>query len=175
MLFKNNKYKVLELFFDMPGTEFNIRRIARLTKTSTTTVASALKELLKKEMVRKRKAGNAVFISANRESAQFIREKRLHNIEKIYNSGLVEYLVKEYSEPDAIILFGSFSRGEDTENSDIDIAVINGKGASKIGHFEDVLKRKISLHEINLRDLEKEFFLNLANGFVLYGAIYERV
>lgn len=175
MLFLNNKYRVLELLFDQPTKELNVRHISRLAKVSTTTVTNALKELQKRNIIKKRRAGNALFVSADRESNHFIRLKRLYNIQKIYDSGIVDYLVKEYEEPDAIVLFGSFSRGDDTEKSDIDITVVGSRKTANVERFERILGRKISIHELSLRQIEKEFFLNLANGFVLYGALYEGI
>ena len=73
-----------------------------------------------------------------------------------------------------MVLFGSFARGEDTEKSDIDIVVVGGAGSANAGLFEEALGRKISIHELKPRDVEKEFLFSLANGFVLHGALYEK-
>jgi predicted nucleotidyltransferase len=71
--------------------------------------------------------------------------------------------------PEAIILFGSFGKGEDNEESDIDISVIGGKNLRidcKI--YGKRLGRNINLVRLqNLRTASKEFRTALANGFVL--------
>ena len=56
------------------------------------------------------------------EKKKFLIEKRLFNIKMVFESGLADYIVKEHFNP-VIVLFGSYSRGEDTEKSDIDIAI----------------------------------------------------
>jgi len=43
------------------------------------------------------------------------------------SSGLIALLKDKYEEPEAIVVFGSYARGEDTSESDIDIAVVTKK------------------------------------------------
>ena len=77
---------------------------------------------------------------------------------------------EQYGHPEAIILFGSYSRGEDTETSDIDLAVATTKKLSlNLTLYEKKLKRKISIHEITLEKVSEEFLNNLANGLVITG------
>lgn len=53
-------------------------------------------------------------------------KKRLFNLSEIYKSGIIDFLIKEYS-PNSISLIGNYSRGEDIEKSDVDIVVISDK------------------------------------------------
>ena len=55
-----------------------------------------------------------------------MRLKRADNLKQIYESGLADFLEKEFA-GGTIIFFGSYSRGEDMASSDIDIAVIGRK------------------------------------------------
>ena len=72
--------------------------------------------------------------------------------------------------PKCIILFGSYSRGEDTETSDIDIFVEAKKQRIKIDKFEGVLKRKIEIHfNEDFNNYSKELKNNIINGDALYG------
>lgn len=70
-----------------------------------------------------------------------------------------------------MILFGSYAKGEDTKESDIDIAIITGqKDCPEFEAYEGHLKRKISLHLIeNMKNEKREFINSLANCIVLYG------
>lgn len=46
-----------------------------------------------------------------------------------------------------VILFGSYSRGDDTINSDIDIAIIGAKERTiKLTKYEKILERKIVIN-----------------------------
>lgn len=76
-----------------------------------------------------------------------------------------------YKIPECIVIFGSYAKGEDTRESDIDIAVMTAmKEYPQLDIYEADLKRKISLHLIdNIQNEEKDFINTLANGIVLYG------
>ena len=71
--------------------------------------------------------------------------KRTENLKMIYESELKDYLSNIF--PGAlIILFGSYAYGEDTVDSDIDIAIIGYKEKKiDLAEFEKILKRKIRL------------------------------
>lgn len=104
------------------------------------------------------------------KSEKFVQMKRLFNIYSLYGCGLVSFLRQQYEEPEAIVLFGSYAKGEDISKSDIDIAVITSKNMTlDLKKFEPPLKRKINIHEIKLKYAEKPFLNSLANGTVLYG------
>ncbi|MDI6721630.1 MAG: nucleotidyltransferase domain-containing protein, partial [Candidatus Aenigmarchaeota archaeon] len=105
-------------------------------------------------------------------SADFIRAKRVNNLKKLYDSRIVDYLSEIYDKPEAIILFGSYGRGDDVENSDIDIAVITRSHKElNTEKFEKFMSREVSIHEIDLKKTSTEFHNNLINGIVLEGAI----
>ena len=80
-------------------------------------------------------------------------------------------MTQEFSNP-TIILFGSFSRGEDIEESDIDIYIeTHSKKKISLKKFESSLNRNIqlfkhkSIHQIRNKDLAN----NIINGIVLSG------
>lgn len=73
----------------------------------------------------------------------------------------------------ATILFGSYSRGDQREDSDVDIAIKSDKKISKqeifdmTGELEQVLKKDVDL--VNLDDISDSFrYEILMNGKVLY-------
>lgn len=84
-----------------------------------------------------------------------------------------EYIIKEF-DPLAIILFGSFSRNSQNEESDIDIAII-----SDILDKKKIFKEKLKLQELVKRDIDlvnlksEEIYDSfryeiLMNGTILY-------
>ncbi|MBU4308308.1 MAG: nucleotidyltransferase domain-containing protein [Nanoarchaeota archaeon] len=90
----------------------------------------------------------------------------------LYESRLIDYLKKFYEEPKSIILFGSYSKGLDTEKSDIDICVITDKNdLPDLTIFEKKLNRKINIINSNINNMKKEFKNSLINGNVLEGYI----
>ena len=99
----------------------------------------------------------------------FKKYKFIYNLSFILESGLVDF-VEEKLMPKAIVLFGSYSREEDTENSDIDVFVECKKEELDLAKFEKKLSRKIELH-FNERFISypKELKNNIMNGIVLSG------
>jgi hypothetical protein len=80
------------------------------------------------------------------KSEKFFILKRAYNNLSLFGSGLINYLKDAYEEPEAIVVFGSYSRGKDISQSDIDIVVATKKEAQlDLNEFEKHLKRKISL------------------------------
>ena len=171
MIEKSTIEKVLEYFLDNPSKEVHLRELSRLLNLSMPTIILATNTLSKEGMITKTKSKVVTKVQANRENINFPRQKRVHNLERIYNSGIVDYLLKIYNYPKGVILFGSFSRGDDIENSDIDIAIITEKKInSDVESYEKFLGKNISIHEVNLVKSSKEFKLSLTNGIILEGS-----
>ena len=122
----DNKNKVLKVLFENPLTKFHIRELARITKLNPNTIINITNLLKKENLIKIEKKKHLVEISANTENKKFVRKKQIHNLKQLYNSGIIEFLIEKI-DPEAIISFGSYSRGEDIETSDIDIAIVTNK------------------------------------------------
>ncbi len=171
MIEKSTTLQVAEVFFNYPNRQFHLRELSRLTKLSLPSIITATDKLAQENIITKTKGAVLTTVAANRESNSFLWHKRLYNLESVYQSGIIEFLVSRYHHPQAIILFGSYSRGEDTEKSDLDIAILGRNEAHpSLKEFEQKLRRSISLHHITLENVSKEFKANLANGIVLEGS-----
>lgn len=167
----NNKEKILRLLFNRPTYKFHIRELARETKLNPNTIINITKELEKEDLIKREKRKNLVEVNLNLDNKKTILRKRVYNLLQIYESGIIEVLIKKYS-PLSISLIGSYSRGEDIEKSDIDIVIFtNEKKIIKLSEFERILERNIHILIAIKEDLSDEFFNNLINGIVLYGAI----
>ena len=171
MIEKSTKGRVLEFFFRNPSKETHLRELSRLLKLSMPTIISVTDDLAKENLIVKVKSSFITKVHANRENTRFIGKKRIYNLAAVFESGIVEHLVKIYNHPKMIILFGSFSRGDDIEKSDVDIAVVTKKKVSfDATQHEKFLDRGISIHEVDLSEVSEEFKLNLANGIILEGS-----
>ncbi len=171
MIEKSTNERILGIFFDNPSKEFHLRELSRLSKLSLPTVISATETLSREKLVIKTKGKVLTKIVGNRENIAFVRYKRVYNLERLYTSGIVDYLSSAYNNPRLIIMFGSYSRGEDIEGSDIDIAIITNKKLNiDFSEYEKILKRGVSIHEIALEKISNEFRSNLANGIVMEGS-----
>ena len=172
MIEKSTIEKVLAVFFENPSKkDLHLRELSRITKLSMPTIISTTDKLAKEHLIIKFPGKVMTKVIAYRDNEKFTRYKLLRNLEKIYESGIIEFLSKEYHHPKVIILFGSFSRGEDIESSDIDIAIlIKRKLNLDLSKYEKTLKKTVNIHEVDMNKISNEFKANLANGIVLEGS-----
>lgn len=174
MLKKSNSQNLLEIFFRFPTRKFHIRELARILNISPPTVSRLVDLLAKQNLVKRRKTLVLDQVFANRENEEFIWRKRASNISNLYECRLIDFLANEFGARATIVLFGSYANGEDWEESDIDIAILNGnKVKMELHKFEKKLNRKINIHIFNLKQVSKEFKINLVNGIVLTGYLDE--
>ena len=169
MIEKNNNMKVMELFFKFPERKFHLRELERLTKLSLPAVKKISEKFEEEDLLESKKEKIVKNFYATRNQ-EFVQTKRLYNIRSLFSVGLIDYLKDVYEEPEAIVLFGSYSKGEDTSKSDIDIAIITPSIKElKISIFEKKLARKIKIYEIQMNKTEKNFLNTLANGIMMSG------
>lgn len=171
MLTEDNRLHILRLFFEGPNVRLHLREVARRTGLSATGAMKILGALEKEGLLDKERTALTLVYHGNYDNERFMALKRSLNLYSLYSCGLVSSLVEFFRIPECIILFGSYAKGEDTKESDIDLAIITGiKDYPELEIYQDRLKRKISLHLIeNMKTEQKEFINSLANGIVLYG------
>mgnify|MGYP001577787868 CR=1 FL=1 len=168
---KNNKKKILELFFDYPLEQFYLRQISRKTGIAVTSVKKYLNDLIKEKLIVKVDKGIYPSFKADRDNDKglFRLHKTLSIIERINSSGLLDYLWDSLY-PEAIILYGSASRGEDIEGSDIDFFIVGKEKTISLDRFEKNFHREIHLmFKDNPKKIPEKLKSNLINGIVLKG------
>jgi len=171
VLFKNNTYKILELFIAFSTQDFSARGIARNLKLSHATVLKYLADLEKLSLIKKKEVTLYPTYYANTENQKYKFYKRNWLVFKINASGLIDYIQKEVL-PSSIILFGSGAKATFTEKSDIDIFIEANVTKLDLSKYEKKLNRKINLlFEQNINNLSKGLRNNIMNGVVLYGFI----
>ena len=166
--------RIFRLLCIKSGKSLNQREIARILKVSPTSIAKSL-PILKKEnliSIEKSKNMNLTLVELNRDNEKAMELKRVENLKIIYESQIVNFLENNFPGC-TIILFGSFSRGDDIFDSDIDIAIIGIKEKEiPLEKFEKILERAINLNFYrNTREIHKHLRENLFNGIVLRGGI----
>lgn len=166
--------EILRLLFVKAGVSLNQRQIANVLEVSPPAVMKALPDLEKEGLIvmLQDKETKRWSIGLKRDNHQIMQLKRVDNLLLIYETGLADFLEKELAGA-TIILFGSYSRGEDIINSDIDIAIIGRKykliDAAK---YEIYLQRKITLNFYDsFKNIHQHLKENLCNGIVLVGGI----
>ena len=171
MLQDYSRYKILQEFFDFPRKNFQMREISRRVNLAQPSVINHLKFLAKEEFILKEKKGIYPSFSANRDDFMFRVYRKSNIFIRLYQTGLLDYIYDSCF-PRAIILFGSASKGEDTEESDLDIFVQSKEKKLDMKKFEKMLNRKISLlFEDDFSKLGNELKNNILNGIILKGYI----
>ena len=170
----NLQNSILRLMFINAGNTLNAHTIAQLLKVSQPAVSKAL-PLLEKEsliIIKKDLRSKRLAITLNREDHQIIWLKRADNLRQLYESGLVQFLYDKMPQS-TIILFGSYANGEDTIQSDIDLAAIGiGYNDFDLKKFEQILERKIIINNYkSFEKIDKYLRNNILNGIILKGAI----
>src|SRR3989338_6616930 len=173
MLQKSSIDRTAEVFFKNPTKEHYLTDISRTVGLAHTSVKNNLDKLIKlgliAESVEKKGGRKFTLYKANSDRKLFRKYKTAYNISAIFEYKITEFIGDKLM-PKSIVLFGSYQRGEDTEESDIDLFVECEKDALDISSFEKKLGRKIELHFNNdFSSFPKELKNNIINGIVLSG------
>lgn len=166
--------EILRLLFVKAGMSLNQRGIARMLEVTSPAVMKAIPKLEEEGLVNVKQDEDSKrwSIELNRDNHKVIQLKRVDNLRQVYNSGLADFLEKEFAGA-TIILFGSYSKGEDTTTSDIDIAVIGRKEKKiELTSFDKTLERTIFINFYpSFKEVHKHLRENLFNGIVLAGGV----
>ena len=173
--------KVLNWFFDFPDREMSLNDLSDQLEISKTTANRIVSQLKDENFLNVEILGKVWRITCNKfHLYNFTRKIPTHLI-GIYESGIIEEIHKIIPNPKAVILFGSYRKGDDGERSDIDIAVeVFGNEEIKIetlgvlnqlGYRKNIL---VNLHIFSRNKVDINLFSNIANGIVLEGFLEVR-
>ena len=176
--------KVLHWFFSFPDMETGLNDLASRLEISKNTAKRVVNDLIEEDFLNRKIYGKAWNITCNKNHQYNHTKKVAFNLEIVfdaYNGGLKNHILQVVENAKSIILFGSYRKGDDTENSDIDIAVevennqepkiIPLGSIPKIGHRENV---QVNLYTFCRNKIDINLFSNIANGIVLEGFLEVR-
>lgn len=178
--------KALLWFFSYPTEEISLTDMANNLDISKTTANKIVTALENEGFLVKKVFGKVWRISCNQQHIYNFSRKIAYNLTIIYESALIQaindFIQAEFKQNSrAIILFGSYRKGDDTEKSDIDIAVeILGNQSLSIREFRIFPKFeyrenvKINLLVFTRNNIDLNIFANIANGIVLEGFLEVR-
>jgi predicted nucleotidyltransferase len=173
---ETSRNKLAEILFKYPEKEFSLSDLAKEAGIAKTNIGKILNEFQESGLINIEKLSKIWRIKSNQTSWSYIRSKIVYNLNFVYTSGLVEFLTEHFKNPKAIVLFGSFRKGEDISNSDIDIAIESYDikdyqviGLRELNDLEKVIGRKIQIHLFNRERIDISLFNNIVNGILLWG------
>ncbi len=168
MVQKSSFLAVLEVFFTEPTSIHFIKEIGRQIDLAPTSVRASIISLLKLKLIKNKKGRPFDGFVADRENEDFIYYKRVYNL---YAVKELKHAIVEANYPALLVLFGSYSIGEDVEISDIDIFVLSKtRKEMNFKEFEKKLKRAINVMIVDDFDaIDDDIKKKIINGIVLYG------
>jgi len=168
LIFSEYRKRILGLLLLNPESSYHVRELARLTDTAAGTLHKELSKLTAGGILQSKKVGNQVHYSANvqcpifNELASILRK----------TSGLVDVLANALSIVENQIkfafVFGSIARGEQQENSDVDVMIVGdlgfGDAVQCLHSAQSTLQREInpvvySVDEFNRRIKNDDSFI----------------
>lgn len=174
ILTATNPQKALNVFLEHPHKEYIESEIQKITGMSRAGVNFALRDLVKASYIIRELKGKTYFYSLQRSNPVVKQLKVLANIRY-----LLPLINKLKLISDTIILYGSSARGEDHEDSDLDLFFISHNKeeiASYINRFKP--KRKIqyivktTLDYEDMKKTDPYFHNEINSGVKLWDASY---
>ena len=173
---KITQFKVLRLFIESPHTNYYLRETARILKMDPMTVKRSLDILVKDKLLIKFEEKNRILYQANMENTSLRYLKISYNLSLLKEKKLVDFIISKMKSVTSIMLFGSFAKGENDNNSDIDIVVISTSKDKPTSEVSKLLNRDVNLLNFSASEWSKQsktnraFYLDvITDGIALYG------
>lgn len=153
----NKYYEILKVFLGDYNNEIYGRELINKIKISQKNIALTLKELENKSVLKSKKKGNLKFYSLNLKNLQ-LRSYLITS--EIYNKEIFltdhKKLAHIFKSDDRVVgVFGSYSKGKQKKDSDVDIFIIgkDGENYQKKGKIYDL--------DINVKNFTENEFRKL--------------
>ena len=171
----STSFEVAEIFTRGYDKKAHGSEIARMSKLPQKTASRKLDSLCESGLLKFTREGRNKVYFINRESSLttpfFVLVENYKTIKFMAEYKELGLLFKEL--PCGALIFGSYSKGEDIESSDIDLIIISKiKKEINLEVFEKEFKRTINIINIeDLSKLDKNIRKKVINGIVLHGEI----
>ncbi len=172
--------KILIWFFTFPTREMGLSDLAKALGISKTTANVTVGRLADEGFLVIKVIGRTWRISCNQAHIYNYSRKIAYNLLTIYESRILENIHKVIQNPRAVIVFGSYRKGDNTEGSDIDVAVevlgnedvkVLQLGKIAVGFRENV---PVNLYIFSRNKIDLNLFSNITNGIILEGFLEAR-
>ena len=170
---RSKEKQVAGLFFDNPTREWHFEEILKEAEITRSKADAWLKGFIKEGLIRRvKEKGKMPYFISNYTSPQYKNKKKLFALDKLYESGLLNHL-DSLKKAETVILFGSFTRSDWYEKSDIDIFIYGDPEGLKIVDYELRLHREIQVFicrdKKGLYRLGQRLIRNIIKGNLIKG------
>ena len=163
--------KVVKFFLENPYEEVYLRQLARKLNLSSFAIKKYADLLVKENFIKEDRKANLRYFKADINNLFFKQLKIAFSIKLILNSGLLDFLKENLANVSSTVLFGSMAKGEDDENSDVDILIIGKEKYLNLKKFEEKIGKDITLHIFSWSEWNKQAVENKAfySDIIIYG------
>ncbi len=154
--------KILQAFLPDYGKKLHVRQIARMVKINRQTASETLSSMERARILDSEISGRQklYFINGNNVKAKI----HLQNAENLTKSELCERnpfflrLVEFIDASSVAVLFGSYAKGIEKKDSDIDLLVITDNKEQDFGIFEKEMGKTVQAFRMNRKEFLERFF-----------------
>ena len=169
------KEYIKELFFNYSTKQWHFEELVNKSGLSRAQTNKWLQRLLKERLIKRVKEKNKMpYYTAEYSNPAFQMQKRTFAMLLFEKTGFLEHL-STLKDAKTVIIFGSFSRADWHNESDIDIFIYGKADDFEKGLFEKRLKREIQVFQYEtpamLKRLEPSVIPNILAGIHIKGTI----
>lgn len=142
---KSRENDIFGLFFNYPTKHWHFTELAKRIGIAQSKLDKWLKRMVNEKIVLKAiERGKMPYYVGNYESPAYHHKKMIFALNQLYSSGFLNHL-SALQNAKAVVIFGSFARGDWFENSDIDLFIYGSDDGLSISEYELKLHRDIHL------------------------------
>jgi predicted nucleotidyltransferase len=173
-IMQRNEY-IKELFFNYSTKHWHFEELVNQSKLSRAQTNEWIQRLLKERLIKRVKKRNKMpYYIAEYNTPSFHIQKKTYALLQFEKTGFLEHL-STLKDAKTVIIFGSFSRADWHNESDIDLFIYGKAQDFEKGLFEKRLKREIQVFQYEtpamLKRLEPSVIPNILAGIHVKGTI----
>ena len=155
ILSSRGRAEIFRLLFGVSSQELHLRELERRSGLALGTIQQEIRKLEGMELIVARRDGNRVYYSANTVHPLYEDIRSL----VLKTSGLIEVLREVLSREGvaSAFVFGSFARGEEGAEGDIDVLIVGDAGLKEASGWLSGVSEKLG-REVNPHVLEVDEF-----------------
>ena len=168
---------VLELFFNEPTKHWHFKDVVKQAKISEDRANYWLRKLMKEDIISHVKPrGKMPYFIAKYEHPNYENKKKLYALNRMFETGLLSRL-QSLKNANAVVIYGSFARGDWNTDSDIDVFIYGDPEELKFGTIWKGLGRGIEVHTVktkkDIKDIRSGLINNVVKGYFVKGNVHD--
>lgn len=176
-LFNNNQFRIMEAFLKNIGKQLYMREIARISGLDIKIVSRELKILLDNNIVDYEERGKIKLYHLKNtfETEALIIATEAYKSQKFLEKhDAIFTMITELNKITDFAIFGSYAKGEETKNSDVDIVIFSKKN-TKIEQITSKIPKDIHKQYATFKEFSKLYEKNsvlaeeILRNHVLFG------